>query len=162
MISQCRLRDIFFTYITNPVFQCLQVKDLADADAAAVQGQFYRVLLSDTYSSVQCILGSMQNRLVVEGKLQRGALVRLKAYRPGFVREIAVLILFDVEVLGGFGDLEVIGDPCPVPMSRLPPFDVEDGDESGGGIDWLTWSDACRTSLDKIPSTNVQRILYKT
>lgn len=67
----------------NPVMQCLQVKPMA---AQGNTGERYRIVLSDLTNYCQCMLATQANHVVHDGKLDRGRIVRVKAYNPTSVK----------------------------------------------------------------------------
>ncbi|KAI5462374.1 hypothetical protein BGZ63DRAFT_355252 [Mariannaea sp. PMI_226] len=94
-----------------PVMQCLQIKQMAPS---AQGGDRYRLVMSDSQHYVQTMLGTQANHVVHEGKLQRGAIARVKQYTPNNVKGKNIMVILDLEVIESLGVHEKIGNPIAV------------------------------------------------
>ncbi|CAF9909670.1 MAG: hypothetical protein GOMPHAMPRED_006836 [Gomphillus americanus] len=96
------------TNIEQPILQCVQIKPLG---VTAEKQNRFRVVVSDTRNYVQSMLNISLNDLINNGALVRGCIVKIKQYKIATVKERAILILVDLEVLEGLGVHEKIGNP---------------------------------------------------
>jgi replication factor A1 len=61
--------------------QCLHIKFLENKGSAAPGSERYRIVLSDVRNFVQCMLATQANHVMHDGQLQRGSIVRVRAYQ---------------------------------------------------------------------------------
>ena len=92
-----------------PVCQCVQIKTLASNQENAPER--YRLVLSDVFNFVQCMLATQANHVVHDGKLKRGSIVRLKQFQANCVKGKRILIILDIEVIESLGEFDKIGEP---------------------------------------------------
>ncbi|KAK0728547.1 putative single-stranded DNA-binding protein 68k chain [Lasiosphaeria miniovina] len=104
-----------------PILQCLQIKTLEAKAQGGGPAERYRVVLSDIRNYVQCMLATQANRVVHDGLLQRGCIVRMKSYQAQSLKGKNVLIILDLDIIESLGAPEKIGDPVAVETRATEP-----------------------------------------
>lgn len=100
-----------------PVCQCVQIKTLTSNQENAPER--YRLVLSDVFNFVQCMLATQANHVVHDGKLKRGSIVRLKQFQANCVKGKRILIILDIEVIEGLGEFDKIGEPVALTVREV-------------------------------------------
>ncbi|KAF2101606.1 replication factor A 1, rfa1 [Rhizodiscina lignyota] len=118
-ITQGALRGIFNESpggVAEPVLQCVQIKAMERKDNS--QPDRYRVVLSDVQNFIQSMLATQCNHYIIDDKLKKGSLVRIKQYTPNIVKGKKILIILDLDVLSEYGECEKIGQPAALETVR--------------------------------------------
>ena len=74
------------TQFPVPVLQCLQIKPLEGRGGGGPGTERYRIVVSDMRNYIQCMLATQANRVIHDGILQRGCIIRMKQYQPQFLK----------------------------------------------------------------------------
>ncbi|KAK3325653.1 putative RFA1 protein [Apodospora peruviana] len=138
-----------------PVLQVLQVKTLDAKAPGASAPDRYRVVLSDIRNYVQCMLATQANRVVHEGQLQRGCIIRLKQYQAQMLKGRNILIVLDLEVIESLGTPEKIGEPVAFEAKAdAPPQNTTIGGAGfyGGGVKHEPVTQEYKQPVAKMPS----------
>jgi len=101
-----------------PVLQVLQVKQMNPSAQAA--GERWRLVVSDGQHYVQSMLATGANKVIHEGKLERGCLARIKSYQPNNLKGKNILVILDIEVCEDLGVHEKIGEPTAMDAAPQP------------------------------------------
>ncbi|XP_015897369.3 replication protein A 70 kDa DNA-binding subunit A isoform X1 [Ziziphus jujuba] len=106
----------------KPVLQILDVRmvNTQGGQPVAPEKERYRVVISDGAYHQQGMLGTQNNDLVRQGRLQKGSLVRLKEFVCTPVQARLIIIIVDLDLILETCDL--IGEPEPAPkFVNTPP-----------------------------------------
>ncbi|EPQ29340.1 uncharacterized protein PFL1_03095 [Pseudozyma flocculosa PF-1] len=88
--------------VQNPVCQILSIKKISSTSTANPNvGDRYRIILSDGVHFAQAMLASQKRQMAENGEIDRNSVVRVLQYSSNNVQNRRILILLDLEVIGG-------------------------------------------------------------